>query len=545
VSVQDGSAPVVTAPANITVAATDANGTAATNAAISLFLSSASAIDSVDGVINTISHNAPPVFPLGTTTVTFSATDGANNTGQAQAMVMVTDQSAPEITLLGSSQVSIELGSSYGDDGATAFDNIDGNITGSISATGSVNTNLVGSYIITYKVSDKAGNAATPVVRTVNVTADVSKPVITLLGSNPVSIELGSTYIDDGATALDNIDGNITSSITPTSTVNTNSVGSYTVTYNVSDAAGNAATPAVRTVNVTADVTKPVITLIGSNLISIEPGATYLDGGATAADNIDGDISGNITPTSTVNTNAIGSFTVTYNVSDAAGNAAIPVVRTVNVIDSIPPVITLPPDIIIDAKGLLTNVDNNPVATAIDDQDGQVLVIPNRKGPFAPGRHEIIWSATDSSGNTATAIQIIGVNPLVEFVPDKLAVPGATVKIRVILNGNAPEYPVTVGYEIHEAGAAVIPGNIVILSGTEGVIDYPVPANILASDITFTLGSVINAVQGPQNSHTLTIVDKNIAPVATLEMTQNSVLTRVVTVDGGPVNVSVMVNYGG
>jgi hypothetical protein len=82
------------------------------------------------------------------------------------------------------------------------------------------------------------------------VTADVTPPVISLLGSTPVSIELGSTYTDAGATALDNIDGDITGSIVPTSTVNTAAVGSYTVTYNVSDAAGNAATPVVRTVNV-------------------------------------------------------------------------------------------------------------------------------------------------------------------------------------------------------------------------------------------------------------------------------------------------------
>ena len=212
------------------------------------------------------------------------------------------------------------------------------------------------------------------------------------------------------------------------------------------------------------------------------------------------------------------------------------------VTDTKPPIITPPPYNIIDAKGLLTNVDKNPVATAIDDQDGPVLVIPNRKGPFAPGRNEIIWSATDSSGNTATAIQIVDVKPLVEFGPDNLAVPGAMVKIRVLLNGDAPAYPVNVDYEIHEVGANVIIGNIEILSGIEGVIDYLVPGNILPGDITFKLGSVTNAVQGPQNSHALTIVSDNVAPVATLEVTQNGVLTRAVTVDGGPVNVSVTVN---
>jgi len=65
-----------------------------------------------------------------------------------------------------------------------------------------------------------------------------------------VSIEVGETYVDDGATALDNYDGNITTSISVVNPVNTATVGEYTVTYNVSDAAGNAAVQVTRTVNV-------------------------------------------------------------------------------------------------------------------------------------------------------------------------------------------------------------------------------------------------------------------------------------------------------
>ncbi|RKZ69917.1 MAG: hypothetical protein DRQ44_02125, partial [Gammaproteobacteria bacterium] len=275
--------------------------------------------------------------------------------------------------------------------------------------------------------------------------------------------------------------------------------------------------------------------------VSIELGSTYVDDGATASDNVDGDISGRITATSTVNTNAIGSYTVTYNISDAAGNTVIPVVRTVNIIDTIVPGITAPLGIVVDATGISTNVDLGLAAS--NDLGGMVLVSPDQKGPFVPGHHEITWSATDSSGNTATAIQTVDVNPLIEFGAGKLAVPGARVKIRVLLNGNAPEYPVNVGYEIDEPGTAVKTGNIDILSGTEGFIDYLVPGNILPGDITFTLVSVSNnAVQGPQSSHILTVVNENVAPVATLEMTQNSVLTRLITLDGGPVNVSLMVD---
>ncbi len=79
---------------------------------------------------------------------------------------------------------------------------------------------------------------------------DTTPPVITLIGSSTVNTEVGTPYVDAGATALDNIDGDLTTHIVTTSTVNINQLGAYTVTYNVSDAHGNAATPVVRTVNV-------------------------------------------------------------------------------------------------------------------------------------------------------------------------------------------------------------------------------------------------------------------------------------------------------
>ncbi len=88
------------------------------------------------------------------------------------------------------------------------------------------------------------------------------------------------------------------------------------------------------TVNITAgsaDTTPPVITLIGSATINLNVGDTYTEQGATATDNVDGDISANIVITGTVNTAVAGTYQVNYNVSDAAGNAATQVTRTVNV----------------------------------------------------------------------------------------------------------------------------------------------------------------------------------------------------------------------
>lgn len=84
--------------------------------------------------------------------------------------------------------------------------------------------------------------------------------------------------------------------------------------------------------NVIIDLVAPTISRIGSDTINVLQGTTYVDQGATATDNHDGTITNNIVATNPVNTNIVGSYTVRYNVSDAVGNAATEVTRTVNVL---------------------------------------------------------------------------------------------------------------------------------------------------------------------------------------------------------------------
>jgi hypothetical protein len=243
------------------------------------------------------------------------------------------DTTAPVITLNGASTINLNPGDTYNELGATAIDNVDGDISANINIGGdTVNTNALGTYTVTYNVSDAAGNAATQVVRTV-IVADTAPPVITLIGASTINLNVGDTYNEQGATATDNFDGNLTSSIAISGTVNTSTAGTYFVNYNVSDSSGNAATQVTRTVNVTADTTPPVITLIGASTINLNVGDTYNEQGATATDNQDGNLTSSIVIAGTVNTASAGIYNVTYNVSDAAGNAATEVVRTINVSD--------------------------------------------------------------------------------------------------------------------------------------------------------------------------------------------------------------------
>ena len=68
---------------------------------------------------------------------------------------------------------------------------------------------------------------------------DITAPVITVLGDTTISIPKNTIYIDAGATAIDNIDGVLTSSIVTISNVDTSTLGFYAVTYTVSDTEGN------------------------------------------------------------------------------------------------------------------------------------------------------------------------------------------------------------------------------------------------------------------------------------------------------------------
>jgi len=305
-----------------------------------------SASDNVDGDITgniVIAGATVDTATVGVYVVTYNVNDAAGNSAtQVTRTVNVEDNTAPVITLLGANPLNLLVGATYTDPGATASDNVDGDITGSIVVAGAtVDTATVGTYVVTYDVNDAAGNAAMRIPRTVTVNVvgtDTVPPVITLLGANPLNLSVGDTYTDLGATALDNVDGDITGNIVVAGdTVNTVVEGTYVVTYDVSDAAGNAAPQVTRTVNV--DGTPPVITLLGENPLNLSVGDTYADPGATAADDIDGDITSSIVVAGdTVNTAVAGAYAVTYDVSDSAGNPAVQLTRTVNVVND-PPVI--------------------------------------------------------------------------------------------------------------------------------------------------------------------------------------------------------------
>ena len=278
---------------------------------------------------------------------TINATDSIGNVTSTGALsVSVVDATAPTITSGIVSSVN---------DGDTALGSMSSNeavtwsITGSgvsISSSGAVtldsaaNAGSATSHSFTVTATDGSGNATTTGTLSVPV-VDTTAPVISLVGNAVVSLELGTAYSDAGATATDTKDGTVTSSITTVSDVDVNTVGTYTVTYNVADVAGNTATQVTRTVNVGSDTTIPVISLVGSASVDVERANAYSDLGATATDNVDGTITSSIVTVNGVDVTTSGTYTVTYDVNDAAGNAATQVTRVVTVADTTPPGLTV------------------------------------------------------------------------------------------------------------------------------------------------------------------------------------------------------------
>src|SRR5436309_3517201 len=203
-----------------------------------------------------------------------------SNNASATRTVNVVDTTSPVLSLVGAAAMTIECHSVFSDPGATASDLCAGDLTGQIQVSGSVDANTVASYTLSYSVSDGHGNNASA-SRTVNV-VDTTAPVLSLVGAAAMTIECHGVFADPGATASDLCAGDLTSQIQVSGSVDANTVGSYTLSYSVSDGHGNDAS-ATRTVNV-VDRSEEPPSRVGAAAMTIECHSLISDPGATASD---------------------------------------------------------------------------------------------------------------------------------------------------------------------------------------------------------------------------------------------------------------------
>ena len=318
VTVRDTTSPHLSAmPDDITLEATGPSGAVAT-------WTLPTADDVIDGELTpTASHQPGDVFPLGETTVTYTAGDAHHNSATASFTVTVRDTTSPHLSAM-PDDITLEA---TGPSGAvatwtppTASDLVDGEVTPTADHDpGDVFP--LGETIVTYTATDQAGNSATAGF---TVTArDTKAPVfsdmpddITLEATGPS----GAVATWTAPTASDLVDGDVTlaadhdpGDVFP--------LGETTVTYTATDQAGNSATASF-TVTV-RDTTSPHLSAMPDD-ITLEAtgpsGAVATWTAPTAGDLVDGAI----TPTSDHSPGDVfplGETTVTYTASDAHLNS--------------------------------------------------------------------------------------------------------------------------------------------------------------------------------------------------------------------------------
>ncbi len=268
------------------------------------------------------------------------------------------DTIPPNITLIGSANGTIVLGSTYADPGATAKDG-DPNYSGTYTATVNppLDTSILGAvFVYTYTAdADNAGNLGDSISRTVTVVE--TEPIT--INSLSIASSSGTNYANAGkiitlTLVTDGSDlGNITGTLLGRELVNDTTGGSAEFTATVVSGDDGNATFSITVTNssgnqisisnidikdgsyVTIDTIKPEISLLGTENITLARGANFIDLGAIASDASYENII--VYSNDTVNTNTIGTYTLNYTApADGAGNLGNTISRTVNVLD-VPP----------------------------------------------------------------------------------------------------------------------------------------------------------------------------------------------------------------
>ncbi len=277
------------------------------------------------------------------------------------------------------------------------------------------------------------------------------------------------------------------------------------------------------------------------------------------------------TPAGTDSGKTIG---IVISVSDGTASAALPAfdIEVISTIDPLQPIVTAPANLELNAIGLFTPVNltqllgvgpnTSPAeveqmlkAMATDGVSGNsccTTVVVGLTGNFLllpPGRHEIKWKATNAVGVSGEATQIVDIKPLVSLSKSQVAVRGSDVEFRVLLNGPAPEYPLSIPYSV-DASTTATASEHNLSSGTatisqSGQVEVAIPVSLAAvtgfsdSQLVVVLGGGINA--GSANRHVIDIRQGNVPPVVSLSISQGGVNTSLITPAGGPVTVTATV----
>ncbi|MCD7808747.1 MAG: DUF5011 domain-containing protein [Erysipelotrichaceae bacterium] len=274
--------------------------------------------DSLDDIEVTIDDSTFDADQLGTYNVEVTAADSFSNTYTKTIEVEVVDKTAPVLSSTGDGyaiEVDVD-GSEDITNYITATDNVDGDVTTFIETDKDLDTSKLGTQTIAVSVSDNSGNTTTQTYE-FSIT-DTQAPVITLTDGETVTVDYGSSFdYTDYVSVKDNYDKDVDVSVD--GSINTKSDETQTLTITATDSSNNTTTETLK-VKV-EDLTAPTITL-SKTKVTITAGNSfsakkYL---SSAKDTKDGDLTDEVDIDSNVKTSKAGTYTVTYSVSDKAGN---------------------------------------------------------------------------------------------------------------------------------------------------------------------------------------------------------------------------------
>lgn len=414
IKIIDGAAPEITCPADITVNAIPGN----CSEIVSYPLPAVSDNCPSVSMVRTAGLASGSLFPAGTTTVEYTATDISGNQSSCSFDVTVIENEDPEITCISNISVNNDpatCGAIVTYTPPVGTDNCSGSTTTLTSGIGSGNLFPVGSTTETYTVTDGSGNSSFCSFDVEVI--DTEDPVITCPADITVSNDPGEcaavvNFVD--ATAIDNCsvasivqtDGPTSGSVFP--------MGSTSVEYTATDDAGNSATC---TFNVIVEDTEaPEITCPVDFTYTIPNGdcsgiLTYAN--PTLSDNCPGTTFTVISGPASGDVVFAGVYTIELQAADAAGNTAdCSFIATIA--ETSTPEIDCPGDTIVATDpGLCTAVVNFTLPTVTDSCSA--VTVAQTGGPasgtaFPEGTTSVEFTATDDFGNTAICSYTITVN---------------------------------------------------------------------------------------------------------------------------------------
>ena len=542
VNVVDTTPPQITLESpTITVNADERNNT--------VDLGNVIADDLVDGSV-TVTANVPlngttATLAVGQHTVVWQATDTSGNTATQEQLINVIDNASPQITL---SNATITFSASSKDSNVvnlgsvTATDSVDGavTVTTTTPVNGTMATLPIGQHIIVWQAVDANGNTTTK-EQIVNVVDDtppqisLENSIITVNASSPDEnqVDLGTV------TANDLVDGTLaaTTSTPLNGTIATLAVGQHTVVWQATDTSGNTSTQ-TQTVNVVGSES-PVITV--NDVIVEATGKTttiteeILANSVSANDATDGEIDA-IPQISLNGALPIGTHTIIWQATDSDGNQSA-ASQLVTIKDTTPPELVIENlQVTLNATGELTTINTSDLGISAGDLvDDDVSIIGEINGDalssdlFESGIYSISWFAQDDYGNRSNAQeQTVRIVPLVNYGPTQLVSAGDRVSVRLILTGIAPDYPVSISYEIDtDASEGVSDIDHTATSGTL-TLEYPETEGTFTFDISafpvlnglgegklvFGLGDLSGAIKGHNEIHTVDIKNESIPAIA-------------------------------